>query len=59
MDLFDEAVGIACRGPFLVAKQILPAMRRRGSGTFLFSNNQYSLRGGRDTRASPSTTQGR
>ncbi len=45
LDLFEEAVGIACRGPFLVAKQVLPAMRRRGSGTVLFSNNQYSLRG--------------
>ena len=45
VELFDEAVATACRGPFLVAKQVLPAMRERGRGTFLFSNNQYSLRG--------------
>lgn len=44
-DLFDEAVATACRGPFLVAKEVLPAMRQRGSGSVLFSNNQYSLRG--------------
>lgn len=45
VELFDEAIATACRGPFLVAKQVLPAMRRNGRGTFLFSNNQYSLRG--------------
>lgn len=45
VELFDEAMATACRGPFLVAKQVLPAMRRNGRGTFLFSNNQYSLRG--------------
>jgi NAD(P)-dependent dehydrogenase (short-subunit alcohol dehydrogenase family) len=33
------------RGPFLVAKEALPAMRRRGSGSFFFSNNMFSLRG--------------
>lgn len=44
-DLFDVAVDTACRGPFLVAKEVLPAMRRRGRGSILFSNNQYSLRG--------------
>lgn len=44
-ELFEEALAVACRGPFLVAKQVLPAMRERGRGTFLFSNNQYSLRG--------------
>jgi NAD(P)-dependent dehydrogenase (short-subunit alcohol dehydrogenase family) len=44
-ELFEEAVATACRGPFLVAKEVLPAMRQRGSGSILFSNNQYSLRG--------------
>ncbi len=44
-DLFDTAQHIACRGPFLVAKEVLPAMREAGSGTFLFSNNSSSLRG--------------
>ena len=44
-DLFDTTQHIACRGPFLVAKAVLPAMRERGSGTFLISNNAASLRG--------------
>ena len=44
-DLFDTAQHIASRGPFLVAKEVLPAMREAGSGTFLFSNNSSSLRG--------------
>jgi NAD(P)-dependent dehydrogenase (short-subunit alcohol dehydrogenase family) len=46
-ELFEEALAVACRGPFLVAKEVLPAMRERGSGAFFFSNNQYSLRGRR------------
>lgn len=45
VELFEEAIAAACRGPFLVSKQVLPAMRKRGRGTLLFSNNQYSLRG--------------
>jgi NAD(P)-dependent dehydrogenase (short-subunit alcohol dehydrogenase family) len=45
LELFEEAIATACRGPFLVAKQALPSMRRNGRGTVLFSNNQYSLRG--------------
>jgi NAD(P)-dependent dehydrogenase (short-subunit alcohol dehydrogenase family) len=44
-ELFDTAQHIASRGPFLVAKEVLPAMREAGSGTFLFSNNAMSLRG--------------
>lgn len=44
-EIFDTAHHIAIRGPFLVAKEVLPAMRRRGSGSFLFSNNASSLRG--------------
>lgn len=43
--MFDTALDIACRGPFLVAKEVLPAMRARGSGSFFFSNNSKSLRG--------------
>jgi NAD(P)-dependent dehydrogenase (short-subunit alcohol dehydrogenase family) len=42
---FDTALHIACRGPFLVAKEVLPAMRAAGSGSFLISNNAASLRG--------------
>lgn len=43
--MFDTAMHIAARGPFLVAKEVLPAMRERGSGSFFFSNNSKSLRG--------------
>ncbi|MGH1492057.1 MAG: SDR family oxidoreductase [Acidimicrobiales bacterium] len=44
-ELFETAHHIASRGPFLVAKEVLPAMRRAGSGSFLISNNSSSLRG--------------
>lgn len=44
-EMFDTAQHIASRGPFLVAKAVLPAMRERGRGTILFSNNAASLRG--------------
>jgi NAD(P)-dependent dehydrogenase (short-subunit alcohol dehydrogenase family) len=45
VEMFDVAHHIASRGPFLVAKEVLPAMRKRGSGSFFFSNNAKSLRG--------------
>jgi NAD(P)-dependent dehydrogenase (short-subunit alcohol dehydrogenase family) len=45
VDVFETAQHVASRGPFLVAQEVLPAMRRRGSGSFLISNNQFSLRG--------------
>ena len=45
VEMFDTAQHIASRGPFLVAKEVLPAMRQRGSGSFFFSNNSKSLRG--------------
>ena len=45
VELFDTAQHIASRGPFLVAKEVLPAMREAGSGSFLISNNASSLRG--------------
>jgi NAD(P)-dependent dehydrogenase (short-subunit alcohol dehydrogenase family) len=44
-EILDTALHIACRGPFLVAKEVLPAMRRKGAGSFFFSNNSSSLRG--------------
>ena len=44
-EIFETAQHIACRGPFLVAKEVLPAMRERGEGSFLISNNPSSLRG--------------
>ena len=45
VEMFDTAQHIASRGPFLVCKEVLPSMRRRGSGSILFSNNAKSLRG--------------
>jgi NAD(P)-dependent dehydrogenase (short-subunit alcohol dehydrogenase family) len=45
LEMFDTAQHISSRGPFLVAKEVLPAMRKRGAGTFLISNNAASLRG--------------
>ena len=45
VETFETAIAIACRGPFLVAKEILPRMRKKGSGSFFFSNNSSSLRG--------------
>jgi NAD(P)-dependent dehydrogenase (short-subunit alcohol dehydrogenase family) len=45
VEILDTALHIACRGPFLVAKEVLPAMRRNGGGSFFFSNNSSSLRG--------------
>jgi NAD(P)-dependent dehydrogenase (short-subunit alcohol dehydrogenase family) len=44
-ELFDTAQHVASRGPFLVAKEVLPAMRSAGAGSFLVSNNAASLRG--------------
>jgi NAD(P)-dependent dehydrogenase (short-subunit alcohol dehydrogenase family) len=45
VEMLDTAMNIASRGPFLVAKEVLPAMRRKGEGSFFFSNNSSSLRG--------------
>lgn len=45
VEMFDTAQHISSRGPFLVAKQVLPAMREKGEGSFFFSNNSKSLRG--------------
>jgi NAD(P)-dependent dehydrogenase (short-subunit alcohol dehydrogenase family) len=45
VEMFDIAQHIASRGPFLVAKEVLPAMRQKGAGSFFFSNNSKSLRG--------------
>jgi NAD(P)-dependent dehydrogenase (short-subunit alcohol dehydrogenase family) len=45
IEMFDTAQHIASRGPFLVAKEVLPAMRMKGEGSLFFSNNSSSLRG--------------
>src|SRR5690348_17874068 len=45
VEMVDTTQHIACRGPFLVAKEVMPAMRKKGQGSFFFSNNSSSLRG--------------
>ena len=45
VEILETAQHIASRGPFLVAQEVLPAMRKRGAGSFLISNNSSSLRG--------------
>jgi NAD(P)-dependent dehydrogenase (short-subunit alcohol dehydrogenase family) len=45
VEMFDTAQHISSRGPFLVAKEVLPTMRQKGHGSFLISNNASSLRG--------------
>jgi NAD(P)-dependent dehydrogenase (short-subunit alcohol dehydrogenase family) len=45
VEILETAQHIAVRGPFLVAQEVLPAMRKRGAGSFLISNNSSSLRG--------------
>ena len=45
VEILDTALHITCRGPFLVAREVLPAMRKKGAGSFFFSNNANSLRG--------------
>ena len=59
VEMFDTAQHIASRGPFLVAKEVLPAMRKKGAGSFFFSNNSSSLRGAQaDDRAVALLSQG-
>src|SRR5580693_742719 len=45
VEMLDIGLHISARGPFLVAKEVLPAMRKKGAGSFFFSNNSNSLRG--------------
>ncbi len=45
VEMLETAQDISVRGPFLVAKEVLPGMRERGHGTILISNNASSLRG--------------
>ncbi len=44
-EMLETAQHISSSGPFLVVQEVLPAMRERGDGTILFSNNASSLRG--------------
>jgi NAD(P)-dependent dehydrogenase (short-subunit alcohol dehydrogenase family) len=45
VETLDIGLHVAARGPFLVAQEVLPAMRKNGHGSFFFSNNSSSLRG--------------
>ena len=45
VEMLDTALHIAARGPFLIAKEVMPSMRAKGQGSFFFSNNSSSLRG--------------
>jgi NAD(P)-dependent dehydrogenase (short-subunit alcohol dehydrogenase family) len=45
VEILDTGLHISARGPFLVAKEVAPAMRKNGHGSFFFSNNSSSLRG--------------
>ena len=45
VEMFDTAQHISSRGPFLVAREVLPSMRQKGQGSFFISNNSSSLRG--------------
>ena len=45
VEILETAQHVASRGPFLVAQEVLPSMRKRGAGSFLISNNASSLRG--------------
>ncbi|MEM9174760.1 MAG: SDR family oxidoreductase [Myxococcota bacterium] len=45
VEILETAQHLTSRGPFLVAQAALPAMRTRGSGSFLITNNPAALRG--------------
>ena len=46
-EMFETAQHISSSGPFLVAKEVLPAMRERGEGSILISNNSSVVAGGK------------
>jgi NAD(P)-dependent dehydrogenase (short-subunit alcohol dehydrogenase family) len=39
VEILDTGLHISARGPFLVAKEVLPAMRKNGHGSFFFYKN--------------------
>ena len=39
IEMFETAQHIGSRVPFLVAKEVLPAMHERGEGSFLIISN--------------------
>jgi hypothetical protein len=42
VEMFDTAEHISSRGPFLVAKEVLPAMPKKGQGVVFFQQ-QFQL----------------
>ncbi len=44
LEILETAQHIAIRGPFLVAKEVLPAMRKRGAGSFLLYYPRVMMR---------------
>ena len=45
VEMFDTTQHIACRGPFLVAKEVLPAMRKKGARiVLLLQQLQFAAR---------------
>jgi 3-oxoacyl-[acyl-carrier protein] reductase len=44
--MFDEAVAVNLRAPFLLARRVLPGMRERGYGRVLFTSSVAALTGG-------------
>jgi 3-oxoacyl-[acyl-carrier protein] reductase len=45
-ELFDEALAVNLRAPFLLAKRVLGGMRERGFGRILFTSSVAALTGG-------------
>jgi 3-oxoacyl-[acyl-carrier protein] reductase len=43
---FDETIAVNLRAPFLLARRVLPGMRRRGFGRILFTSSVAALTGG-------------
>jgi 3-oxoacyl-[acyl-carrier protein] reductase len=44
--LFDEALAVNLRSPYLLARRVLPGMRERGFGRILFTSSVAALTGG-------------
>src|ERR1700751_969238 len=44
VEILDTGMHISARGPFLVAQEVLPAMRKNSHGSFFFSNNSNLFR---------------
>ena len=52
VEILDTGLHISARGPFLVAKEVLPAMRKKGAGlVFLLQQLQFVARQEADDRA--------